>query len=208
MSHSQFHCTRSSPVAYTYTYMAKSLRRAYDYWQDQPDFSLSIYLFLHFYFLSSLHSLPALPHFGTIARSFSARRHFSPSLQVQSLPFALVPIAAHRVALRIHRSSASSPPFSFLPRARAFLSLRSLSNRCRPCSLQLERALRLSLASLLLQRRSAFVSTLLFSLFSCFRPTAKSSARPSLLSRRETIVASTQSLLWGKRNLSSFAERR
>ena len=33
MSHSQF----QSKIIYTYTCMAQSLRRAYDYWQDQPD---------------------------------------------------------------------------------------------------------------------------------------------------------------------------
>ena len=36
MSHSQFRCVKT----YTETYMAKSLRQAYDYWQDQPGFSL------------------------------------------------------------------------------------------------------------------------------------------------------------------------
>ena len=36
MSHSQFRRTE----AYTETCMAKSLRQAYDYWQDQPGFSL------------------------------------------------------------------------------------------------------------------------------------------------------------------------
>ena len=36
MSHSQFRCVKT----YTETCMAKSLRQAYDYWQDQPGFSL------------------------------------------------------------------------------------------------------------------------------------------------------------------------
>ena len=52
MSHSQFHSTSG----YTQACMAQSLRRAYDYWQDQPgNFNENIKLFQKIFLGYSIH---------------------------------------------------------------------------------------------------------------------------------------------------------